>query len=79
MRRVQTACLAGDFAKALSIQDKLFPLHHALFIEPNPQGAKYALSLIGKMGNELRLPLVPVTPSTEAALRKALEHAGLLS
>ena len=75
----QNACLAGDFAKALSIQDKLYPLHHALFIEPNPQGAKYALSLIGKMQNELRLPLVPVAPSTETALRKALEHAGLLS
>lgn len=75
----QNACLAGDFAKALSIQDKLYPLHHALFIEPNPQGAKYALSLIGKMQNELRLPLVPVAPSTEMALRKALEHAGLLS
>lgn len=75
----QDACLAGDFATALSIQDKLFPLHNALFIEPNPQGAKYALSLIGKMQNELRLPLVPVAPSTEAALRKALEHAGLLN
>ncbi|PIP01397.1 4-hydroxy-tetrahydrodipicolinate synthase [uncultured Pleomorphomonas sp.] len=75
----QNACLAGDFGQALSIQDKLFPLHHALFIEPNPQGAKYALSLIDKMRNELRLPLVPVAPSTEAALRKALEHAGLLS
>ncbi len=75
----QTACMAGDFATALNIQDKLFPLHHALFIEPNPQGAKYALSLIGKMQNELRLPLVPVAPSTEAALRKALDHAGLLS
>lgn len=75
----QDACLAGDFAKALTIQDKLYPLHHALFIEPNPQGAKYALSLIGKMQNELRLPLVPVAPSTEVALRKALEHAGLLS
>lgn len=75
----QNACLAGDFAKALSIQDKLYPLHHALFIEPNPQGAKYALSLIGKMQNELRLPLVPVALSTETALRKALEHAGLLS
>lgn len=75
----QTACLKGDFATALDIQDKLFPLHNALFIEPSPQGAKYALSLLGKMDNELRLPLVPVAPSTEAALRKALEHAGLLS
>jgi 4-hydroxy-tetrahydrodipicolinate synthase len=75
----QNACLKGDFGTALSIQDKLFPLHNALFIEPNPQGAKYALSLIGKMQNELRLPLVPVAPSTETAIRKALEHAGLLS
>ena len=75
----QEACLKGDFAAALDIQDRLFPLHNTLFIEPNPQGAKYALSLIGKMQNELRLPLVPVAPSTEAAIRKALEHAGLLN
>ena len=75
----QEACLKGDFAAALDIQDRLFPLHNTLFIEPNPQGAKYALSLLGKMRNELRLPLVPVAPSTEAAIRKALEHAGLLN
>jgi 4-hydroxy-tetrahydrodipicolinate synthase len=75
----QEACLAGDFAAALKIQDRLFPLHQALFIEPNPQGAKFALSLLGKMHNDLRLPLVPVAASTEAALRRALEHAGLLN
>jgi len=75
----QEACLAGDYKAALAIQDRLFPLHTALFLEPNPQGAKYALSLLGKMGNELRLPLVPVSGPTEVALRKALEHAGLLN
>jgi 4-hydroxy-tetrahydrodipicolinate synthase len=75
----QEACLAGNFAEALRLQDRLFPLHQALFIEPNPQGAKFALSLLGKMNNELRLPLVPVSASTEAALRRALEHAGLLN
>ncbi|BBE71310.1 4-hydroxy-tetrahydrodipicolinate synthase [Oharaeibacter diazotrophicus] len=75
----QEACMAGDYKAALAIQDRLFPLHTALFLEPNPQGAKYALSLLGKMGNELRLPLVPVSGPTEAALRKALEHAGLLN
>lgn len=75
----QEACMAGDYKAALAIQDRLFPLHTALFLEPNPQGAKYALSLLGKMGNELRLPLVPVAGPTEAALRKALEHAGLLN
>jgi 4-hydroxy-tetrahydrodipicolinate synthase len=75
----QAACLEGDFKTALAIQDRLFPLHQALFIEPNPQGAKFALSLLGRMQNELRLPLVPVAASTEAALRRALEHAGLLN
>ncbi len=75
----QTACLAGDYAAALKVQDRLFPLHTALFVEPNPQGAKYALSLLGKMKNELRLPLTPVAASTEATLRKAMEHAGLLN
>lgn len=74
----QNACLAGDFAKALALQDKLFPLHSALFIEPNPQGPKYALSRLGKMKNALRLPLVPISKSTEAAIDKALEHAGLI-
>ncbi|HUG61308.1 MAG TPA: 4-hydroxy-tetrahydrodipicolinate synthase [Methylomirabilota bacterium] len=75
----QDACLSGDHKAALAIQDRLFPLHQALFIEPNPQGAKFALSLLGHMQNELRLPLLPVAAATEAALRRALEHAGLLN
>jgi 4-hydroxy-tetrahydrodipicolinate synthase len=75
----QEACLKGDYAAALAIQDKLFPLHQALFIEPNPQGAKYVLSVMGKMRNDLRLPLVPVSASTEAQLRSAMEFAGLLN
>jgi len=75
----QEACLAGDYAKALAYQDRLFPLHSNLFAEPNPQPAKYALSLLGKMSNELRLPLVPATPATEALVRKAMEHAGLIN
>lgn len=74
----QQACLAGDFATALSIQDRLYPLHHALFVEPNPQCAKYALSLLGRMENELRLPLVPICEASQALVRKAMEHAGLL-
>lgn len=75
----QEACLAGDFATALSIQDRLSPLHEALFIEPNPTGAKYALSLMGKMENDLRVPLVPVSESTQQAIRDALVHAGLIN
>ncbi|QGZ33092.1 4-hydroxy-tetrahydrodipicolinate synthase [Stappia indica] len=75
----QEATLAGDFATALSIQDRLAPLHNALFIEPNPTGAKYALSLLGKLENELRLPLVPVSEPTKTAIRDAMTHAGLLN
>ena len=75
----QEACLTGDFATALSIQDRLSPLHEALFIEPNPTGAKYALSLMGKMENDLRVPLVPVSESTQQAIRDALVHAGLIN
>ncbi|MCC4245835.1 4-hydroxy-tetrahydrodipicolinate synthase [Stappia indica] len=75
----QEAMLAGDFATALSIQDRLAPLHNALFIEPNPTGAKYALSLLGKLENELRLPLVPVSETTKATIRDAMTHAGLLN
>ncbi|MCA1240969.1 4-hydroxy-tetrahydrodipicolinate synthase [Stappia stellulata] len=75
----QEATLAGDFRTALEIQDRLAPLHNALFIEPNPTGVKYALSLIGKLDNELRLPLVPVSETTQAAIRDAMTHAGLLN
>ncbi|GGE77496.1 4-hydroxy-tetrahydrodipicolinate synthase [Stappia taiwanensis] len=75
----QKAMLAGDFATALTLQDRLAPLHNALFIEPNPTGAKYALSLLGKLENELRLPLVPVSDTTKAAIRDAMTHAGLLN
>ena len=74
----QEACMAGDYAGALKLQDRLFPLHTALFVEPNPQPAKFALSLLGKMRNELRLPLVPAGTATEATMRAAMEHAGLL-
>ncbi|MEP4767639.1 MAG: 4-hydroxy-tetrahydrodipicolinate synthase [Roseibium sp.] len=75
----QAATLAGDFKKALEYQDRLVPLHRALFLEPSPTGAKYALSLLGKIDEELRLPLLPVTVETQEELRAALSHAGLLN
>lgn len=75
----QNACLAGDFAQALKLQDKLMPLHNALFLEPSPGGAKYGLSLLGKCENELRPPLVTISPETEAAMQDAMRHAGLIN
>ena len=55
----QASCLKGDYAGALKIQDKLMPLHTALFIETSPAPVKYALSLIGKCAETVRLPMVP--------------------
>ncbi len=75
----QTAMADGDFGTALSIQDKLAPLHKALFIEPSPGGAKFALSLLGKVDNNQRLPLVPISSDTETIVRDAMVHAGLIN
>jgi 4-hydroxy-tetrahydrodipicolinate synthase len=75
----QTACLDGDYAKALSYQDRLMPLHRALFLEPNPTGAKYALSVLGKVKDEVRLPLVSVSENTQGEIRSAMVHAGLIN
>jgi 4-hydroxy-tetrahydrodipicolinate synthase len=75
----QVACLAGDFARALDYQDRLYPLHRAIFIEPGVSGVKYALSRLGKAQNVVRSPLVPIERSTEEAIDAALRHAGLLN
>lgn len=74
----QAAMAAGDYAKALDYQDRLMPLHRALFLEPNPTGSKYLASRLNKMANEVRLPLVPVSKATEAELEAAARHAGIL-
>ena len=73
------ATFKGDYAKALHIQDRLTPLHAAIFAEPGVCGAKYALSILGKARNEMRLPLIPVSDATEALIRRAMVHAGLLN
>lgn len=77
--KMQNACMEGDYATALEVQDRLLPLHKALFIEPNPAGPKYALSLLGKMQNLVRPPLVTIEASTEQSVRDAMVHAGLLN
>ncbi len=76
---LQVASLAGDYATALDVQDRLIPLHDAIFREPGLAGAKFGLSVLGRAANAVRLPLVPVTPPTEAIIRRAMVHAGLLN
>ena len=75
---MQEACLKGDFSAALRIQDRLTPLHAALFLDPNPAGAKFALSVLGKIADELRLPMLPASSGTQAAIKAAMAYAGLL-
>jgi 4-hydroxy-tetrahydrodipicolinate synthase len=75
----QSACLRGDYATALTLQDKLAPLHLNLFVETSPAPIKYGMSLIGRCDNLLRLPMVPATEKAELAVREAMVHAGLLN
>jgi 4-hydroxy-tetrahydrodipicolinate synthase len=76
---LQEATLAGDYRKALKLQDRLMPLHHALFVETSPGPVKYAASLLGMAEAEARLPMVPVAESTKKTVKDALVHAGLLN
>jgi len=75
---MQEASLAGDFAKALAVQDKLAPLHTALFKDPNPVPVKYVAARLGLCEPDVRLPLTPISASTRALVDTALEHAGLV-
>ncbi len=75
----QQATLAGDYKTALDYQDRLMPLHEAIFIEPGVAGAKYGLSLLGMCSDEVRSPLTTLTDETKDFIRAAMVHAGLIN
>jgi len=75
----QNACLRGDYGTALKLQDKLMPLHQNLFVETNPSPAKYALSVLGKCADTVRLPMVTLSDKSKATVRGAMVHAGLIN
>ena len=75
---MQAATLAGDYARALELQDRLMPLHEAIFMEPGVAGAKWGLSLLGRCAPDVRSPLLTPSEPVQAAIRAAMEHAGLL-
>jgi len=77
--QLQEATLKGDYAAALKLQDKLMPLHHAMFLEPSPGPVKYACSLLGLCEPDVRLPLVPLTDGVKKIVKDAMIHAGLIS
>jgi len=76
---LQDACTAGDYVHALEVQDRLMPLHKAIFTEPGLCGAKYGLSLLGKCSDEVRAPLIELTEGTKGKVRDAMVQAGLLN
>ncbi|MFZ4746576.1 MAG: 4-hydroxy-tetrahydrodipicolinate synthase [Sphingomonas sp.] len=75
----QAACAAGDYALARALNDKLYPLHAALFSDASPGPTKYAMArLVDWMVPELRLPMTPPSAASCAAVDAALVHAGLI-
>ncbi|MCB2095320.1 MAG: 4-hydroxy-tetrahydrodipicolinate synthase [Rhodobacteraceae bacterium] len=74
----QRVMAAGDWAKALEYQDRLMPLHEAIFAEPGLVGAKYGLSKLGLCRDEVRLPLTGLLDTTKAQIDAAMRHAGLI-
>jgi 4-hydroxy-tetrahydrodipicolinate synthase len=75
----QSLCRQRDYEGALAIQDRLLPLHDALFTNPNPAPVKYAASKLGLCSAEVRLPLVEADDIARAAVDKAMAFAGLKS
>ena len=69
----------GDTKEAMEINARLFPLHKALFVEPNPVPAKFGMKLLDRMTNDVRLPLTPANESTQAQVRAAMVSAGLIN
>ena len=74
----QEASLSGDVARALELQDRLMPLHEALFLEPGLVGAKYGLSLLGRCRDAVRSPLLPPGEGTRLSIKDAMMGAGLI-
>lgn len=75
----QAAMRAGDYTLALDYQDRLMPLHEAIFMEPGVCGVKYAMSVLDLCADEVRLPLTGLEDTTKAAIKAALRHAGLMN
>ena len=75
----QLACLAGNFHRALQLQDRLMPLHDALFVESNPGPVKYAASKLGLCSADTRLPLAPLAPASRKRVEDALSSVGLVA
>lgn len=78
MHEMCTAAVAGDTAAANAANDKLIPLHKALFLESNPTPSKWALQDLGLIKGGIRLPLIPLSEQCYEPVRDAMRHAGVI-
>ena len=76
--RMQQACRDGEYEKAMDIQQRLLPLHLALFREPSPSGAKFAVSLLNHCSADCRLPITSLEADTKAEITAAMQLLGLI-
>ena len=75
---VQNATLKGDYKKARDLHDKLVDLHSSMFCETSPAPVKYAVSLMGKCSNDLRLPMIPASPESKKRIEAAMKAANII-
>lgn len=78
MHEMCTAALAGEVAKAREINYRLLGLHRNLFVEANPIPVKWAVARLGKISNNIRLPLTPLSSGAQAAVESAMRQAGVI-
>lgn len=76
--QMQNATAQGAWDSANEINDRLMPLHEAMFCEPSPAPAKYAASLLGLCTADVRLPIIELSDGAKTRVRAAMNHAGLI-
>ena len=76
---LHNAWMGGDHGRALAVQERLMPLHRALFAETSPAPVKYAASLLGLCAPDVRLPLVEIRPATRERVEATMRAAGVLN
>ncbi len=79
MHELCMAAIEGDLKRATALHLQLLPLHKQLFCEPSPAPTKWALARMGRCGETLRLPLLPLSAPGQAAVRQALADSGVLA
>jgi 4-hydroxy-tetrahydrodipicolinate synthase len=79
LSEMHNAWQKGDVATVRSINERLMPLHEALFVETSPAPVKYAASLLGRCSPDVRQPLWETTPATQEKVRDAMRGAGLIN